>query len=256
MFLFKLFSTLLVCMIQKTISQDQNMVQIPTKEFVLHSGKAHFSENKNNLRSSLPSTYFFTKPNGVITTYNVMENACQYPNDMYQVEGYLRVAISEEDWKNGKNCGKCFKLIGKGSGIGTVPFEGEYNAIVTNICPECPRGHFDILQEGNGIWDIEYYEQECQHLDYKNAQFKTMGEAQNYTLRFQIINTKSPVEYVCFTENTTICLEKTWDNYWVYYDPTALGDSIWKYPIHIQYGMEDGKEALGSIYITNEYQDL
>jgi len=250
------------------------------KEPIRHQGKTRFNyynkakllnqqeENsgiavapRTNLRSSVSSVpngfpyEGYTKPSGIITTYEVFGNACQFPQDMY-ANHYTRVAISGDLWANGANCGKCYKIIGKGTGIGTMPFEGEYDVIVTNLCSECPEHHFDVLGAGNGIWDIEYYEQECFHAEFSDPKFKTDGGSQEYMLRFQIIDTPSPVAAVHLTENPAATMEKAWDNFWVYYDPTVLGNQMWQYPVSVTATLENGEQRTGNIYITGDYQDF
>jgi len=255
--------------IEQSISKDEPIRYQGKTRFNYYHKAAHFNEkndlasvsSKSNLRSSSPLSselpyQGYAKPDGIITTYDVYGNACAFPHEMYEQDGYIRVAISGEQWNNGANCGKCFKIIGKGTGIGTMPFVGEHDVIVTNLCPECPTGHFDLLQEGNGIWDIEYYEQECRHHEYNDPKFKTNGGSQEYMLRFQIIDTPAPVASVYLTENPAATMEKAWDNYWVYYDPTVLGNQMWQYPVSITYTLENGEQRTGNIYITDDYQSL
>jgi len=73
--------------------------------------------------------------NGIATFYPNIQNACQYDDNLFS--NYLKVAISQSDWNNGISCGSCLTITGNGSGIGTKPFNGTYNAIVTNLCSEC-----------------------------------------------------------------------------------------------------------------------
>lgn len=218
------------------------------------------STKRKNLRDSSPVPnglpyQDYAKPDGIITTYDVQGNACQFPQDMYLEEGYVRAAISMDEWNNGANCGKCYKLIGKGTGLGTQPFVGEHDVIITNLCPECPYGHFDLLQDGNGIWDIEYYETDCKHHDNSTPKYKA-GTSTDYYLSVQIIDTPSPVVGVYLTENPDATLEKTWDNHWVYYDPTVLGNGVWQYPVTITANLENGEQRTGQVYPTGDYQDF
>lgn len=185
---------------------------------------------------------------GKITFYDQMANACQYDIDMYS--DYLRVAVSNDLWNNGARCGTCLTITGLGTGIGTTPFTGTYNALVTNLCPECEHGHYDLMMEGNGIWDITYEIVPCKNLG--PVQYKT--DSNNpYYFKVQIINTGKEI--------TSLSLEghecrKTYDNYWVYNDPTQLGSNIFSYPLPITITMADGTTRSGMVSNTPNYTNL
>jgi len=200
-----------------------------------NNGTVQFS--KRNLR------------NGIATTYQVFENACQYPIENYN--NFLRVAVSGEEWNNGEKCGSCLEIIGTGNGIGTEPFVGKHKAIITNMCPECPPGHFDLYQAGNGIWDINYEYVACENLG--PIQYRV--ENNNlYYLQLQFINTGQPITYCsCNGEN----MEKTFDNFWVHYNPTEIvNNTNIVYPVYIECNLENGEIISGNIYENYDYTNL
>ena len=185
---------------------------------------------------------------GRITFYDNQPNACQYDLSMYT--DYLRVAISNDLWDNGAKCGTCLTITGLGTGIGTTPFLGTHDAIVTNLCPECEHGHYDLMTAGDGIWDITYEIVPCKKLG--DVQYKT-DSTNPYYFKIQIINTGSEI--------TSLTLEgqpctKTHDNYWVFYDPTQLGGSTFSYPLPITITMADGSSKSGMVSNTPNYTNL
>ena len=97
-------------------------------------------------------------------------------------------------------------INGKGSGIGTTPFVEFYNAIVINLCSECENHHYDLLMEGNGIWDMEYEIISCNH--QLPIQYRTVSDNPFY-FKIQIINTVVPVYNL--KVNGIEC-QKTFDN--------------------------------------------
>lgn len=163
--------------------------------------------------------------NGIITFYSNLNNACQYDENLYN--NFLKVAISGEHWDNSLACGTCLTITGKGSGIGTTPFTNYYNAIVTNLCSECESHHYDLLMDGNGIWDMEYQIIPCQHDN--QIQYRTISDNPFY-FKIQIINTAVPVHSLIV--NGDDC-QKTFDNFWVF-------NKLIRYPVNIQFALQDG----------------
>lgn len=190
--------------------------------------------------------------NGIATFYNVFENACQF-QDLY--DNLLKVAISGSDWNNGEKCGTCVEIIGKGNGIGTTPFEGYHKSIITNICPECPPGHFDLLHEGDGIWDIEYNFVPCLDVGIFLPPIQYRLETNNdYYIRLQIINTEREIQNV-FVENTP--MEKTFDNFWTHYNARDVNENpTFQYPLSIRIELVDGTIHEGTIYNNEQYTNL
>ena len=191
---------------------------------------------------------------GIITFYNILENACQYNQELYQ--DYLKVAISGEEWNNGEKCGSCIQITGKGNGIGTTPFYGTHKGIITNICPECPGGHFDLLMEGDGIWDIDYEFVPCINIGIELPPVQYRVDTNNdFYLRLQIINTESEIENVML-ENA-VFMEKTFDNFWVYYNPSDIDNqSIFYFPLFIEVKLKDGTIHTGTIENNENYTNL
>lgn len=162
---------------------------------------------------------------GIITFYSNLNNACQFEENMYP--DFLKVAISGQNWNNSVACGSCLTINGKGSGIGTTPFVEFYNAIVINLCSECENHHYDLLMEGNGIWDIEYEIIPCNH--QLPIQYRTVSNNPFY-FKIQIINTAVPVNSLIV--NGDDC-QKTFDNFWVF-------NKLIRYPVNIQFALQDG----------------
>lgn len=191
---------------------------------------------------------------GIVTFYNNFENACQYEQELYQ--DYLKVAISGEEWNNGEKCGSCVQITGKGSGIGTTPFEGTHKGIITNICSECPEGHFDLIMKGNGIWDVDYDFVTCSNVGIELPPVQYRVDTNNdYYLRLQIINSEYEIENVIL-ENA-VFMEKTFDNFWVYYNPTDIDDHpVFVFPLSIEIKLKDGTKYSGTIENNENYTNL
>lgn len=186
--------------------------------------------------------------NGKVTFYDQMTNACNYDLSMYT--DYLRVAVSNDLWNNGAKCGTCLTITGLGTGTGTTPFTGTHNAIITNLCPECEHGHYDLMTSGNGIWDITYEIVPCKNLG--PIQYKT--DSNNpYYFKVQIINTGSEITSLSLQGHEC---SKTFDNYWVYNDPTQLGGNTFNYPLPITVTMANGNSKSGMVTNTNSYTNL
>lgn len=205
-------------------------------------GTIQYHSKKRNLRY-----------NGIITFYNNLENACQFEN-IYN--DYLKIAISGEDWNNGKKCGSCIEIVGNGNGIGTTPFKGYYKGIIINNCPECPTGHFDLLMEGNGIWDIEYNFIPCNNVNIILPPIQYRLDIQNnFYLRLQVINTETEIKNIYLEGN--IPMEKTFDNFWTHYNPTDIDNNqTFEFPIHIKIELENGEIKEGDIYNNENYTNL
>jgi hypothetical protein len=184
---------------------------------------------------------------GIVTFYSNLNNACQYDPSLY--ENFLKVAISGTQWNNSISCGTCLNIQGIGTGIGTIPFLLNTKAIVTNLCSECEYGHYDLLLDGNGIWDINYEVTQCDDL----GSLKYRSDSELYFFKVQFINTKTPI--TSFYLDGRLC-EKTFDNFWVHHDPTQLGGDIFTFPLNVNFVTQDGSEYYGTIYDNKFYTDF
>lgn len=209
---------------------------------VAKNGTVHYQNKRRNLRD-----------NGIITFYDNFENACQFEN-IYN--NHLKIAISGDEWNNGEKCGSCLEIIGTGNGIGTTPFQGYHKGIITNICPECPSGHFDLLMDGNGIWDIEYNFIPCNNIDIILPPIQYRLDINNeFYLRLQVINTKTEIKNIYLEGD--IPMEKTFDNFWVHYNPMEIDyNPIFQFPISIKIELENGEIKEGEIYNNENYTNL
>lgn len=171
--------------------------------------------------------------NGIITFYSNTNNACQFDDSLYS--DFLKVAISGSNWDNSRACGTCLTINGNGSGIGTTPFVNFYNAIVVNLCSECENHHYDLLLDGNGIWDMSYNIIPCDNLG--EIQYR-INSNNPYYFRLQVINTKTPV--INLNVNGQPC-EKTFDNFWVL-------NQVLTYPVTVHFELRDGTSFNGQVY--------
>ncbi len=174
---------------------------------------------------------------GIITFYNNLNNACQFEENMYP--DFLKVAISGQNWNNSVACGSCLTINGKGSGIGTTPFVEFYNAIVINLCSECENHHYDLLMEGNGIWDMEYEIIPCNH--QLPIQYRTVSNNPFY-FKIQIINTVVPVYNL--KVNGIEC-QKTFDNFWVL-------NKLLDYPLNVEFLLTDGSWYSSKVFQNDD----
>jgi hypothetical protein len=186
---------------------------------------------------------------GTATFYNNQNNACQFNPSLYG--DYLKVAISGNAWQNSIACGTCLNIQGTGNGIGTTPFTQSRKAIVINLCSECENNHYDLLLEGNGIWNINYQIIPCDQ-GIGPIQYRTDSNEPHY-FRLQVINTKTPVTNLYLEGHSC---EKTFDNFWVHHDPSQLGQDVFRYPLNINFVTQDGEQHYGTVYNNNNYIGL
>jgi len=106
------------------------------------------------------------------------------------------------------------------------------------------------MTRGNGIWNINYEFIRCNSLP--PIQYKS--ESNNpYYFKIHIIN--APVPIVSLSIYSYQCI-KTFDNYWVYYNPIDFGSNIFNYPLPVTLKFQDGSYKSGMIYNNYYYTIL
>lgn len=98
--------------------------------------------------------------------------ACMLPSMFNGVS--LTVALSPDQFMDGQMCGKCVRITGDGSGLGTQPIIGPYYATVDNLCPECRSGDVDMGMNGDGRWRISWDFVDCEEARQHNTNKQTV----------------------------------------------------------------------------------
>jgi expansin (peptidoglycan-binding protein) len=145
--------------------------------------------------------------------------------------GRIPVALNNPQYGNSEMCGACISGQGTGVGSGSTPVRGNFEAYVSDRCPECKSGDLDFGISGDGRWKITWKFVPC-----KAASMSFKFEGSNpYYYKVQIRGLSSPaVSAVIDGTRAT----RTMDNFFVATSSKGFAASV---PIQV-------KTVLGQTY--------